>query len=69
MTGDGKPPSPYERPRVWAAAALTGAAVLMLIADVVSRDYTLADTTLGILLTGALALLAVEVSVTRRNGS
>jgi hypothetical protein len=40
----------------------------MLCADVLSKDYILSDTTLGILLAGALALLAVEVSVTRRGG-
>ena len=38
----------------------------MVLADIVTTDYSVSDTTLGLVLGAALALLAVEVRALRR---
>lgn len=66
VAGEPTPPSPYQRPRVYGAAALIGAVVVMLVLDAISKDYALSDTTLTILVGGALGLLGLELRDIRK---
>lgn len=66
---DGARQADYRAARIGAAAALTGALILLLFADVLPPfEYEVSPTVLGVLSTMILLLLAVEAADFLRGG-